>query len=278
MLLLVALMALALSASAIAIVGALVREQRTIDLSLDPPADLPGFVRSAYDDMPRLEPMTITALRDGTTKIRIYVDRSGSVRIEEFASIEAIEPASYQLYVGTTMAELAEIGGRRVWREQADAIGEDPRVFVFASLGAGRSAPAPGCEVAVSPGEEYSGIPARGWRYVALEYVAGRPAHHVRCRDDLWIDVATRLILRSQAVAAGARGQSPEVGMVEVTSVEVGEPRPDLFEIRRPEGVALAVLFGLAVIGLVALWQYRLVVRPRGLEPSFPDESVTTDR
>ena len=35
-------------------------------------------------------------------------------------------------------------------------------------------------------------------------------------------------------------------------------------------GLALAVTSGLATIGLLALLQYRLVVRPRGLEPIFP--------
>ena len=54
--LLVALLALALAASAVATAGALLREQRTPDLSLDPPAELPVFVRSAYDDMPKLQP------------------------------------------------------------------------------------------------------------------------------------------------------------------------------------------------------------------------------
>jgi hypothetical protein len=95
--------------------------------------------------------------------------------------------------------------------------------------------PAPGCEIAVSPGEQYSGAPARGWRYVALEYVAGRPAHHVRCGDDMWIDIATRLTLRSRAAATGAGGASR---VIEVTSVDLGQPPPELFEIRQPEGVA----------------------------------------
>jgi hypothetical protein len=35
--------------------------------------------------------------------------------------------------------------------------------------------------------------------------------------------------------------------------------------------IALAVVAGVLTIGLLALLQYRLVVRPRGLEPRFPD-------
>ena len=232
--LLVAIVALALTFVVTSIAGALLRDQLTPDLSLDAPADLPAFVRSAYDDMPRLEPMTITALTDGTTKIRISVDASGATRIDEFASIDATEPASYKIFSGRAIAELRDLGSRRVWYQQADAISEDPRVFVFASLGAARSAPAPGCEIAVSPGEEYSGKPGRSWQYVGLEYVAGRPAHHVRCGDDLWIDVATRLTLRSQA-ATGVDGASKAI---EVTSVELGQPPTELFEVRPPDGVA----------------------------------------
>jgi hypothetical protein len=237
MILAAALVALAFAASMAAIAGALLREQRTPDLSLDPPTDLPAFVRSAYDDMPKLQPMTITALRDGTTKIRISVDASGATRIDEFASIDATEPATYKIFSGTTTGEFAKIGARRIWYEQTDAISEDPRVFVYGSLAEARTTSTPGCEISVSPGEEYSGTPGRGWRYIGLEYVAGRPAHHVRCGDDLWIDVATRLTLSSRA-AATAAGAPARVGAVEVTSVELGQPPAELFEIRQPEGVA----------------------------------------
>jgi hypothetical protein len=111
--LIAALVALAFAASIAAIAGALLREKQAPDLSLDPPTDLPAFVRSTYDDMPKLQPMTITAVRDGTTKIRIFVDVSGATRIEEFASINATEPASYKIFAGSTMAELTDIGTRR---------------------------------------------------------------------------------------------------------------------------------------------------------------------
>ena len=69
---------------------------------------------------------------------------------------------------------------------------------------------------------------------LGLEYVAGRPAHHVQCGADMWIDVATRLTLRSRAAGAGANGAPPGTGSVEVTSVELGQPPSELFEIRRP--------------------------------------------
>jgi hypothetical protein len=261
MTLLVMLFALAASVAFVAIAGALLRQQRPPELSIEvpapsappvatpglqtpaldplgPPADLGAFVRSAYDDMPKLQPMTITALTDGTRKTRIYVDGSGAVRIEEFDTIQATQPSSYKIFAGSTIAELAKIGSKRVWYKQADAISEDPRVFVFASLGAARTDPAPGCEVAVSPGEEYSGAPGRGWRYVGLEYVAGRPAHHVQCGDEMWIDVATRLTLRSLAAAPAAADSSPGPARVEVTSIELGQPPSGLFEMARPKDVA----------------------------------------
>ena len=240
MMLVVALVALAFAVSMAAIAGALLREQRTPDLSLDPPTDLPAFVRSTYDDMAKLQPMTITALRDGTTKIRISVDASGATRIEEFASIDATEPATYKIYSPERPWPSSRTSARGVsGTSSADAISEDPRVFVFASLAAARTATdAQVARLAVSPGEEYSGIPGRGWRYVALEYVAGRPAHHVRCGDDLWIDVATRLTLRSRAAATGGDSVPARVEAVEVTSVELGQPPSELFELRQPEGVA----------------------------------------
>jgi hypothetical protein len=36
-------------------------------------------------------------------------------------------------------------------------------------------------------------------------------------------------------------------------------------------GLALAVIASLAIVGLLATFQYRLVIRPRGLEPRFPE-------
>ena len=106
------------------------------------------------------------------------------------------------------MGQLLTVDGRPSWYEQADAISEDPRVFVYATLGAARSDRSPGCEVAVSPGEEYADMPARGWRHVGVERVAGRPAHHVSCgTDELWIDVKTHLALRSRGVARDEEGQ-----------------------------------------------------------------------
>ncbi len=233
---------LLLGLAAAGVVGVLLDQRREVppDLSLAPPADLPAFVRSTYDLMPELGPVTITFM-DGTGKGRIYVDGSGAVRTERFASPDDTEPETYTIRNGTRLGEVTIVDGQPVWYDQAEAFSEDPRVFVFAALGAARSGPQPGCEVAVSPGEEYIGEPGRGWAYLAVEYVAGRPTHHVSCGgSDLWIDTETRVTLRSRGPVLGADGQPipDQTRTIEATEVTFGQPPADLFAIRRPDGVA----------------------------------------
>ena len=209
-----------------------------LDISLEPPEDLPAFVRGAYDAMPQLGPVTIAVATDGRPSHRVSVDGSGATRIDTLA-VDDGEPEveGYTIYTGTRMGQLLTVDGRPSWYEQADAISEDPRVFVYATLGAARSDLSPGCEVAVSPGEEYANTPARGWRHVGVEKIAGRPAHHVSCgTDELWIDVKTHLTLRSRGVARDEEGQ-PMPGAtrtVEVRSIEEGQPSASLFLLEPP--------------------------------------------
>ena len=68
-------------------------------------------------------------------------------------------PTSYKIFAGTTLGQLTTTGSRRVWSQQTDAISEDPRVFVFATMGAERRLGQPGCEVAISQGEVYHDTP-----------------------------------------------------------------------------------------------------------------------
>ena len=78
----------------------------------------------------------------------------------------------------------------------------------------------------------------------ALEYVAGRPTHHVACVGehaldiDLWLDVETRLILRTREPATDDAGQPipGQFGTTEVTEIAFGEQPAALFE--PPEGMA----------------------------------------
>lgn len=239
------LLAAALLAAGLAvtgIVGAWLVERSTQvipQLSLEQPGDMPAFARSAYEQMPQLPPMTIIALEDGASKRRILVDGHGSVRIERYATPDATEPETYRLYVGTTVAELVVIDGRPGWHQQADAISEDPRVFVYAEMSA-KTPPEPGCEVAISPGETYADPPSRGWRWLGSEMVAGRATHHIACLGELWIDAETRLTLKSRGPALDDAYQ-PIPGRfrtMEAIEVALGEPPADLFELRPPAGVA----------------------------------------
>ena len=67
------------------------------DVSLEPPADLPAFVLSSYERLPQLPSLALTWHEDGSDKGRVYVDRSGAVRFDRFASAQATEPSSYTI-------------------------------------------------------------------------------------------------------------------------------------------------------------------------------------
>ena len=86
------------------------------------------------------------------------------------------------------------------------------------------------------PSDVGNGNAATGWRYVGLEYVAGRPTHHVACSGDLWIDIETRLILRTQGPAVDGAGQPIPVESTEVTEIAFGEQPAVLFQ--PPDGLA----------------------------------------
>jgi Tol biopolymer transport system component len=225
-----------------AVVGSRLLERDPIsDLDLAPPADLRAFAMSAYDRMPELPPLAITAVEDGSAKSQIFVHESGAVRIERYSSLQATEPETYQILSGDSVGELTIAGTERVWAEQRDAIMEDPRVFVYAALSANSAGGLqPGCEVATSPGEVYAQPPGSGWRYVGLEYILGRPTHHIACVRDMWIDVETRLVLRSRAPAFDDALQpiEGEDRTIEVVELEFGEQPAALFDLSRPEGVA----------------------------------------
>jgi len=222
--------------------GALLSHREPIPKSdLTPPADLQAFVLSSYDRMPEMPPVAITTVTDGTVKGRIYVDRSGAVRFEHYATPEAPQPDTYRILNGTRLGQLAIVGSDTVWVEQDGAISEDPRVFLLAEMLGGAASNQPGCEVTRADGDVGNGSAASGWRYVGVEYVAGRPAHHVTCGGgDLWIDAETRLVLRSRGPVRDANLQPvPDaVRTIEVTSLEFGEQPAALFEIVQPSGVA----------------------------------------
>jgi hypothetical protein len=238
-LLIAAALLIALAIASAAAVGALRLLQRDpVDqLSLEPPADVPAFVLSSYERLPQLPPLALTWHASDSTTGRIYVDGSGAVRFDRFTSADATEPASYRiLSPDHRISGMALVDDKAVWVEPGhEAIGEDPRVFLRTVLSGGGDAP--GCGMERDPSEVGNGTAAADWRYVSLEYIAGRPTHHVTCGGgDLWIDIETRLILRTQGPAVDDAGQPIPVEVTEVTEIAFAEQPPALFE--PPDGLA----------------------------------------
>ena len=74
---------------------------------------------------------------------------------------------------------------------------------------------------------------------IGLEYVLGRPVHHVACIRELWIDVETPRPAKPRT-GAGRRAQPIEGAFrtIEVTELEFGEQPVGLFDLSRPDDVA----------------------------------------
>ncbi len=210
------------------------------ELQLERPADVPAFVLSSHDRMPQLPPVAFTTLKSDGTETRIYVDRSGAVRIEGYASADATVPARTTILNGTSIGGTAHVGSKTVWLVDDEVISDDPRVFILSLSGLGFS-DVPGCETSVDPSEAGTATAATGWRYVGADSVAGRPAHHLTCAaGDLWIDDATRLILRVRQPDLDDGGNPVPGGAVhttEVTKIEFGEQPAGLFALTPPNGV-----------------------------------------
>ena len=98
-LLIAAALLVALAVASATAVGAwrLLQRDPLDELSLEPPADVPAFVLSSYERLPQLPPVALTWRDSDSTKGRIYVDRSGAVRFDRFASADATEPSSYRV-------------------------------------------------------------------------------------------------------------------------------------------------------------------------------------
>ncbi len=245
MVLIAAALLVALAFASAAAVGALRLLQRDAitELSIEPPADVQAFVLSSYDRLPELPPLAMTRIDNGSVKSRMYVDRSGAVRFERFASADATKPETYRILSGMSVGSLETVGSEKVWVVNPEAIGEDPRGYIHSGLGLGGITfdRLPGCELTRDPDEAGSGTAATGWRYVGVESVAGRPAHQFTCGGgDLWLDVETRLILRARAPLVDDADQ-PIPGQfqtIEVTEITFGEQPAALFDLTAPVGVA----------------------------------------
>jgi len=243
-LLIAAALLLALAVASAAAVGAwrLLQRDPIDELSLEPPADVPAFVLSSYERLQQLPPVALAWQSNGLAKGRVYVDRSGAVRFDRFTSAEASEPSSYTiLNANHRISGMAPVDSEAVWIEEGhEAIGDDPRVFLRGILSVG---PAPGCEMARDQGDAGNANVATRWRYVGVEHVVGRPTHRVACVGelgldiDLWIDIETRLILRSRQPLADDAGKAVpgQFETTEVTEIAFGEQPAAIFE--PPEGV-----------------------------------------
>ena len=202
-LLIAAALLVALAFASAAAVGALRLLQRdpSTELSLEPPADLPAFVLSSYERLPQLPPVAFTWRDSDSAKGRIYVDRSG--RSDSIGSHQPMRPS---LPATRSSATTASAG----WRSSSPRRSGSNRATRPSKTTRGcSSGPSSICRRWAGlrdgrdPSEVGNGTAATGWRYVGVEYVAGRPTHHVACVGelsldiDLWLDIETRLILRS---------------------------------------------------------------------------------
>jgi hypothetical protein len=96
---------------------------------------------------------------------------------------------------GNSFGRTLIVGPNKVWVEQDEAIGEDPRIYLRGLSKLLMFNGGPDC--ATSPSDLDNGGTAAGWRSLGADSVAGRPAHHLACGgSDVWIDDETRLILR----------------------------------------------------------------------------------
>ncbi len=238
--LIAAALLVALALASAAAVGALRLMQRdpVKDLSLETPADVQAFVFSSYERLSQLPPVAITTLDSDGSEDRIYVDRSGAVRLERYASADATEPATSMLLGGTRFGRTLTVGPNKVWVDYDEAIGEDPRLYLRALSGL-RFSGGPGCEM--TPSEVGEGATATAWRYVGADSVAGRPARHLACGGgDLWLDDETRLVLRVRQPDTDDAG-NPIPGAfstTEVTKIGFGDQPAALFAFAPPDGVA----------------------------------------
>jgi hypothetical protein len=247
-LLIAAALLLAVAVASAAAVGAwrLLQRESIDELSLEPPDDVPAFVLSSYERLLQLPPVALAWHDSGSAKGRIYVDRSGAVRFDRFTSADATEASSYTILRGNRISGMALVDSQAVWVEPGhEAVDDNARGYIRTVLNAGgNAADAPGCEMERDPSAVGDVSAATGWRYIGVEYVAGRPTHHVACAGklsvdtDLWLDIETRLILRMREPLADDAGQPipGQFGTIEVTEITFGELPAALFE--APQGVA----------------------------------------
>ena len=235
-LLLAAALLLALSLAAAAGVGAWLRQQtREPDrLTVEPPADIDAYVATAEEEFLQLPALSITIIEEGVTKEHYAYDGHGTLRHDHYPNEKAAQPSEVRIFSGDEMGEQRHLNGTAVWlthRGMGSALSE----LAFAT--------------------DLETPCASPWKYVGLEYLIGRPTYHVSCgASEMWLDVATRLPLRS--VHPDGRGA------FHVQDLEIG-PQP-------------AVLFA-PPPGLVAMTdlEYDCAIDPACVAPRTPTPTGT---
>ena len=202
----------------------------TPDITIKPPPDLQAYMVSITQDSPIVRPMAFAfvddqyerwsgEIADQPVMQRVYLDETGAVRIERFSSVDSTEPDSIMIVTPDRRVELTRQGAEPVWAEEVGP--QSPREWIQtrAYLGVAER----GCEMAELD-------PSTNWQYVGLEEILGRPVHHLRCDGDFWIDVETRLVMRSIHTEQTTR-------TVEVTALELAPQADSLFDTTAPQGI-----------------------------------------
>lgn len=174
-------------------------------LSLEPPTDVDAYVTLAYEGLVDLPPLSITVVETEGTKARYMYDGAALVHHDHFGNANDSEPSEFRIFSRDTMAERSTLDGQTIWLQYAGQ-GHPLRELAF---GVGLQS---WCE--------------RSWEYLGLEYLIDRPTHHVACGgSEMWLDVETRLPLRSIRVQGGSL---PTVRF-DTTELQVGPQPADLF-------------------------------------------------
>jgi hypothetical protein len=187
-----------------------------------PPVDafeLDRAAAAAIDDLPPF----MALIRDSQgSQVRWYHDGQGMVRMEHFGNRSQPQPSDVWLGREGQMIRRDDDGtGQRVFVEHTDQ-GDPRREF---AMGLGQQCEGP-------------------WEYHGPELVAGRVAHHITaCTAQLWIDVETLFVLRSEGAYRMADPAEPggvpmlsQRAVMEAIEFEVGPQPAELFDIERLTG------------------------------------------
>jgi hypothetical protein len=213
-LLLAAALLIALTLAVAAGVGAWLQLRReTEPISLEPPPNVDAYVIGAYEGLVDIPALTFTVVDTEDSKARYFYDGAGTIRYDHWSNPANSQPTGFRLFTRDEMGERANLNGQPVWLQYGQQ-GNPLSQIAFAT-----------------------GLPATCgavWEYVGLEYLIGRPTHHVACGGSaMWMDVETTIPLRS----INAQGGGLPTIEYTVLELRIGPQPPELFV--PPEGAAV---------------------------------------